>query len=349
MPDRRLIILALFTIIMTIACWWFINDRYQTSAALKTQEQELVFPRFQQRLNEITNIDVSRANDTFNLSKLDGTWVNNGIGGFPAIQTRVENAIVSIASLKYIEAKTKRPSLYKKLDVDDVSDTSKSTRIVLKDNSGNTVADLIIGKKKKNLNRQGLYIRLAKTKQAWLVDMANNSEALDVSYDSIGWSDRNVLNIAPNELKGITIESLKGESVELYRAKAKDTKLTVKNLPAQSKIEHQFQIDYISSLLKELSFIDAKPKLSKEDKIIPAFEVEAVTEYGSIITFKINQPLDNGSVWTEIEAKLIDKVNASDKAKQEVARIKSTFKGWLIKFPRKFADRLKIKLSDIIN
>ena len=182
-----------------------------------------------------------------------------------------------------------------------------------------------------------------------MVDVATNNKSLDVRYDSIDWSDRNVLNIALNELKEMTVESLQDESVELYRAQAKDTKLTVKNLPAQSKIEHQFQIDYMSGLLKELSFINAKPILSKEEKTLPTFEVEAVTDYGSIIVFKVYPPLDNGAVWTEIEAKLENEANASEKAKLEVARITSTFKGWLIKFPRKFTDRLRIKLSDIIN
>jgi len=349
MPDRRLFTLIVFTLLITIVCWWFINERYQTSAAWQTQEQALVFPEFQHKLNDITDIEVSRASGKFTLSKKENIWVNDGVGGFPAIQTRVENAIVAIASLKYKEAKTKRPELYKQLDVEDISDTAKSTRLVFKENSGNIVADLIIGKKRKNLNRQGLYIRLADTKQAWLVNFASNNESLDVRYDSIDWSDRSVLNIAPSEMKEMTIESLQGESVELYRAQVKDTKLTVRNLPAQSKIEHQFQIDYMSGLLKELSFINAKPNLSNEEKKLPTFEVEAVTDYGSIIMLKVYQPLDNGTVWTGIEAKLVNEANASEKAKLEVARITSTFKGWLIKFPRKFTDRLKIKLSDIIN
>ncbi len=99
MPDRRLFTLAVFTVIITIVCWWFINERYQTSAAWKTQEQALVFPIFQHKLNDITDIEVVRASGKFTLSKQENIWVNDGVGGFPAIQTRVENAIVPVGKL----------------------------------------------------------------------------------------------------------------------------------------------------------------------------------------------------------------------------------------------------------
>jgi len=132
MPDRSLTILAFGTLLIALACWWFISERYQTIAAWQTQEKRLVFPALQHKLNDITDIEVSRSSGSFSLSQRDGVWVNSGVGGFPAIQTRVENAIVAIASLKYMEAKTKRPVLYKQLDVEDISSTAKSTNLSLK-------------------------------------------------------------------------------------------------------------------------------------------------------------------------------------------------------------------------
>ena len=348
MPDRNLSMLTLVTVIILAASWWFINERYQTSVAWQAQDNELVFPELQHQLNDITDIEVARASGKFVLSKRYGVWNNNGVGGFPAIQTRIENSIVAIASLKYKEAKTKRTVLYKQLDLEDISATAKSTRLTFKEITGKTIVDLIVGKKKKNLNRQGLYIRLANTEQAWLVDGALKNDSLDVRYDSIDWSDQNVLNIAPDSLTAMTVHK-QDESIERYRKNTQDTKLAVKNLPAEAKIEHQFQIDYMSSLLKELSFIDAKPNHSRKDKTAPTFEVTAETDYGSIIIFKVLKPLDDGSVWAQIEATFADEVNASEKAKLEVDRIKSTFKDWLIKLPRKFTDRLNITLSDILN
>ncbi len=67
------------------------------------------------------------------------------------------------------------------------------------------------------------------------------------------------------------------------------------------------------------------------------------------IPLKVYQPLADGSAWTQVEAKLINAADTSTTAQLEAARITSSFNGWLIKLPRKFTDRLKIKLSDILN
>lgn len=349
MPDRNLYLLLFFAVFISGASWWFIDARYQTNAAWQTPDKGLVFPALQHQLNDITDIEVVRASGNFLLSKRDGVWVNNGVGGFPALPNKVEKAIVAVASLEYKEAKTRRPGLYTQLDVENISASAKSTRLVFKEGTGNIVADLIIGKKKKILDRQGLYIRLANTEQAWLVANAVNNEAVNVRYDAIDWSNNNVADIAPGELAALSSRQASGDILELYRAQPQATKLTLKNLPSGAKIEHQFQIDYLSGLLNELTFVDAKPYLSTLQNSLPAVTVEAKTQYGSVITFKVYQPLADGSVWTQVEAKLVNAATASPKAQLEVTRITSAFNGWLIQLPRKFTDRLKIKLSDILN
>lgn len=349
MPDRSLYLLLFFAVLISGASWWFIDARYQTSAAWQTPDKGLVFPALQHQLNDITDIEVVRASGNFVLSKRGGVWINNGVGGFPALPNNVEKAIVAVASLKYKEAKTRRPRLYNQLGVENISASAKSTRLIFKEGTGNIVADLIIGKKKKILDRQGLYIRLANTEQAWLVANAVNNEPVNVRYDAIDWSNSNVVDIAPGELAALSSRQASGDIVELYRAQPQAIKLTVKNIPANAKIEHQFQIDYMSGLLKELTFIDAKPNLSALQNTRPAVIVEANTQYGSVITFKVYQPLTDGSAWTQVEAKLINAATASTKAQLEVTRITSAFNGWLIKLPRKFTDRLKIKMSDILN
>ena len=349
MPDRSLCLLLCFALFISGTSWWFIDARYQTSAAWQTPDKGLVFPALEHQLNDITNIEVVRASGKFVLSKHNGVWLNNGVGGFPALATKVEKAIVAIASLKYQEAKTRRASLYTKLDVENISAAAKSTRLTFKENSGKIVADLIIGKNKKILDLQGLYIRLANTEQAWLVENAMNNELIDVRHDAIDWSNKRVFDIVPDALTALSFKPESGAVLALYRAQPQATKLTVKNLPVNAKIEHQFQIDYLSGLLNELTFLDAKPNILAQQTSLPPFTVEAKTAYGSAITLSVYEPLADGSAWTQVEAKLINPAQSSTRAQLEVTRISSSFNGWLIKLPRKFTDRLKIKLSDILH
>jgi hypothetical protein len=349
MLDRSLCLLLCFALLISGASWWFIDARYQTSAAWQAPDKALVFPRLQHRLNDITDIEVARAGGNFVLSKRNGAWINDGLGGFPARPIKVEKAIVAIASLKYKEAKTKRPRLHTQLDVEAISASAKSTRLILKDSTNNIAADLIIGKKQKILGRQGLYIRLANAEQAWLVANAVNNEAVDVRYDAIDWSNSNVFDIAPSELTALSVRQASGDIVALYRAQPQAIKLTLKNLPANASIEHQFQIDYMSGLLNELKFIDAKPYFSTLQNSLPTIIVEAKTQYGSVIIIKVYEHLDDGSVWTRVKAKVNSAATDSSKAQLEVARIRSAFNDWSIRLPRKFTDRLKINLSDILN
>ena len=349
MPDRSLCLLLCFALFISGTSWWFIDARYQTSAAWQTPDKALVFPTLQHRLNDITDIEVVRADDNFVLSKRNGAWINNGLGGFPARPIKVEKAIVAIASLEYEAAKTKRSRLYTQLDVEAISASAKSTRLILKDSMGTIAADLIIGKKQKILSRQGLYIRLANAEQAWLVANAVNNEAVDVRYNAIDWSNSNVFDIAPSELTALSVRQASGDIVALYRAQPQAIKLTLKDLGANATIEHQFQIDYMSGLLNELAFIDARPYFPTLQNSLPAITVEAKTQYGSVITFNVYETLDDGSAWTRVEAKLNRAASDSLKAQREVARIKSAFNDWSIRLPRKFTDRLKINLSDILN
>lgn len=349
MPNRSLYILLFFVVLISGATGWFIDARYQSSAAWQAPQRGLVFPALEHQLNNITDIEVVRASGKFILSKRDGVWLNSGVGGFPALTTKVEKAIVAIASLKYQEAKTRRKSLYTKLDVENINAAAKSTQLTFKESSGKIVADLIIGKNKKILDQRGLYIRLANTEQAWLVESAINNELVDVRHDAIDWSNKRVVDIAPSALTALSFNQESGAILALYRAQPQAAKLTVKNLPVNAKIEHQFQIDYLSGLLNELTFLDAKPNILAQQNSLPAFTIEAKTAYGSAITLTVHQPLADGSAWTQVEAKLINPAQSSTRAQLEVTRISSSFNGWLIKLPRKFTDRLKIKLSDILH
>jgi len=342
MPSRSLFILGVIAMVAAFACWFALDARYRT-VAQEDQEGDLVFPEFQDQLANLTSIEVARAGGTFALSRREGAWANMGIGGFPTMPTRVERAILAVAGLKYIAPKTARDDLYHKLEVEDMTATAKSTRLTFRDATGAAFADILIGKSKEIFGRNGAYVRFPGGSRTWLVDGSP-----DVRYDATGWSDRTVADFGADSLTALTVRKPDGEIVVLHRNSLEDRQLTLQNLPDGAIVEHQYQVDYMAELLQELKFTDARHSGKKPREDVPEFEVVVHWNRDLVAVLRVEEPMQDGSAWARIEARVNNELQASDLVKQEAARIQSTFGGWSIKLPRNLTDRIKIRLSDII-
>ena len=341
MPNRGLIILAVITVTTVVACV-VVDDDY-SKVSRERQEGGLIFPEFQHQLADVADIDVARASGTFVLSRRKDAWVNLGLGGFVAMPARVESAIIAVASMKYIAPKTKRNKLYKRIQVEDTSATAKSTRLTFRDGDSAVLADVIIGKPKDARNRQSVYVRFPGDAQSWLA-----TGVFDVHHDVMDWSDLAVVDYDTRSLNVLTIRRRDGETVALYRNQPQDRKMKLKNLPAGAVVEHQYQIDYMVGLLQDLNFTDARRADEKTLNAVPTFEIVARWKNHLVVTLRADEPMRDGSVWARINAQVTNDSQASSLEKQEADRIQSNFNGWNIKLPRKFSDRLKIRLNDII-
>lgn len=342
MPSRGLLALVAATVVMVSLCWFAVVDRYSKVGRPVIREEELIFPQFQHQLSGITDIEVARADGKFVLSRRENAWANMGLGGFPAIPARVESALIAVAGMKYVAPKTKRSRLHHRLHVEDVTPTARSTRLTFKDGAG-VLADVIIGRPKDLPNRQGVYVRLPGEDQVWLSEGVYN-----VRHGMLKWSDRFVADLDARLMRAITVSHPSRETVSLYRDQSQDQKMKLKNLPAGAAIEHQYQIDYMAGLLQELEFIDARRANEHPNKATPAFKVAAHWNDQLALTLHTDEPMPDGTVWTRIDAQVIDNSRASEFEKHEAARIQSKFNGWVVKLPRKFTDRMEIRLDDII-
>ncbi|MCY4471018.1 MAG: DUF4340 domain-containing protein [Thiotrichales bacterium] len=345
MPTRGLSILAAVTVSAVVACWIAIDERYR-GVALEERTRDLVFPAFNDRIDSVTHVAVSRADGRFVLARRAGGWANMGIGGYSATSTRLEDVLGAVAGLRYVEPRTKRRTLHHKLGVEDVAAGAKSTRLTIKDAAGAVLADVIAGKRKEAVAgryRQGTYIRLPGDERAWLAE-----GSLDVHHDAPDWSDRAVVDIDAGALATLVVTHADGEVVALHRNRPGDRKLALMNPPAGAGVEHQYQIDYMAGLLQGVEFDDAMRAGMADLEAIPAFEVVAQSQSGLAVTLRASAPEEDGSVWTRIEATVSGEAPASDHARQEAARINAGFNDWSVKLPRTVTDRLRIRLGDII-
>jgi len=343
MPSRGLLALFAATMVTVLLCWFAVVDRYSRVGWSIIREEDLIFPRFQHQMSGITDMEVARADGKFALSRSENAWANTGLGGFPAVSSRVESVLVAVAGMKYIAPKTKRSRLHHRLHVEDVTSTARSTRLTFKDGAGAVLADVIIGKPKDTPDRPGVYVRLPGEDQVWL-----SEGVYDVRHDMVEWSDRVVANLDARFMRAITVSHPSRETVALYRSQPQDRKMKLKNLPAGAAIEQRYEIEYMEGLLRDLEFIDARRAGRYPPMAAPAFKVVAHWNSQLVVTLHTDEPRPDGAVWARVEGRVNDNSQASEFEKREAARIRSKFDGWIVKLPRKFTDRIEIRLDDII-
>ncbi len=340
-PSRSLTLLGGFTCIALLACWIVISQRYDVVEP-EYLGGGFVFPKLGSSANTVKEIEITRANGSFVLTLEEGGWVNDGISGFSVLPDRVEEVIVSMTTLKYLEPKTTRVELYNKLDVEDVYEDSKSTQLSLRNMAGEVLASVIVGRvKESNTPEPELYIRLDGSERAWLVE-----GSLDVRYDAIHWSDTKIIDIPSDTVETLVVQHADGEVVALGREDK--TQMTLENLPLGTEIQHQYQIDFLAGLLESVTFIDAKFIDHKNTKRPQVFKVTISTSDLLKITLTTSEPEEDGSIWVSFDALVSNDQFVTDQVKREVQRINTDLSNWNFKLPRKFTDRLKLRRSDIV-
>ena len=345
MPTRGLILLAVVTATTVVASCVAVDGRYR-QMELEATGGETVFPALAGRTDTVARIEVTRAGAGFVLERRGDGWANTGLGGYPARVELIETVLSEFAGLGYLEPKTARAALYPRLAVEDAGPGAGSTRLTLGDRDGGVLADLIVGKampRTVHMHRAGVYIRLPGRERAWLAE-----GTLDVHRAAAGWSDRAVVDIDERAVRSITVRHEDGEVIELYRAEPGDRKLTLRNLPAGAAVSHQHHIDFMTGLLKDLSFVDARPGSPSDPAVAPGSEATVQTVDHLRVTLRAGQPAEDGSLWAAVDAGLSVDAEASDRARADAARIASQFHGWLLKLPRRISNRLEIRLHDIV-
>jgi len=116
------------------------------------QAGTLMFPALLDRVNDVTEVEVTSGGKTYRLAREDSGWVAPDRDGYPLDGDKVHQLLVGTAGLERIEPKTGNPELYVKLGLEDpTGEDADSVRYVLKAGDGNAVADIIVGRLRRSL------------------------------------------------------------------------------------------------------------------------------------------------------------------------------------------------------
>ena len=222
-----------------------------------------LFPSLQQTETSVAVIEIANHAGSFTLARQDGKWVMPAKGGFPVKPEQVRGLISGVASLETVEAKTRQPELFRRLDLDDVTaDGAKSVEVTLKDDKGATLAQLLVGKllathdaaQPASDAAQMLYVRKPGDTQSWLA-----SGSVTVPATAIEWLDRHIPDVKQGDVAQALFHSPDGKSFQLTREKPEDPGFKLSPIPTGMVAKSEYEVNGMAGLLDGLDFDDVAP------------------------------------------------------------------------------------------
>lgn len=257
---KAFLALALATLIAVVGV--FVVLTTQNTGPTAREPGSLMLPELATNTANVTRVISTRGGDKTTIKRHSGSgedakWVVEEFFDYPSHPLLLRDVIGGVAHLQSHEAKTRRPNLYSKLDVDDpTSATAKSTRLEMFGPGDKKLADIIIGKTKSAMpGQESLYVRRPDEDRAWLAK--GKAEA---PYNRIGWVDNQVLVIDLPRIRTATLNTpAKGPRVHVFKKSTDERDFTIEGMPADFEVKDIFGAEDVARVIQQLSFEDVRP------------------------------------------------------------------------------------------
>jgi Domain of unknown function (DUF4340) len=334
MQQRGLILLAAATLALIVLAIVAIasGDRGVSRAA----PGERALPALAAKLDEVGSVGIKRNTLSLTFVRDGDNWFVAEKGNYPAAAAKVRQIVLAMADAVLVEPKTQKAEFYPRLDVEDPG-SGKSTLVTLKDKSGTTLAEMIIGKRRFDrlgTGTDGIYVRKLGDTQAWLA-----RGSLEFSDQLSSWLDRRILDIPEKRIAKATLTQADGTKLVISRAKPED-KFMAEGAPADAKFKSETTTSEPAMALETLDLDDVKPaaemQLPEKDVVAASF----TTFDGLTVDVRL---LDKGDMhWVALSAA------GSGAAEAEAKAINDKASHWTYAIPSYKAAQLKMKLADML-
>ncbi len=255
MRKTAFIALAIATVIAVAAAMVVSSKRAPESEIV----DRALFPGLAERVNDVARIEVKSKDQTATVRKDGERWVIENRDGFPALFDKVKTAVVTVAELEILEPKTKNKELYPRLGVEGIEAEPKGSLLVsVADGQSKSLAALLIGKPRSG-GSPGTYVRRPDEPEAWLV-----RGAVELSADPVDWMDRDLLDIAAERIREITLEKAGEKPVRVFKKDSKDKDYVLADVPKGQKLKSQIGLNGLANALEQLRLDDVKKRAGFE-------------------------------------------------------------------------------------
>jgi hypothetical protein len=328
LTKRSVLILAAITAIVTAAA---VTAQYSRWAdTIRSVESEPAFPNIGEALAQVTRIKIVRAEDnaagTFTFSRAQDRWTIDQKGGFSATESVIREMLLGFTELELIEAKTRDPKRFEKLNLSDTDKAgSKASRVILEDASGKVLLDALFGKRVPSISggKPSIYLRRQGEDQTWLA-----TGEIEIRAGAMQWLPTDLVSILRERIDRITLKAPGEEPLELIYDNAVHKRFEIADLPADLEISSRYRVLQAGILQERLGMRDVRPSVGL--KIDPTLGGAVWrTNDGMTVTLDLAPDPKFGEskkVWALISVEVA--ADAKDKVAKEAADIAARTKGW---------------------
>ncbi|MBI1779534.1 MAG: DUF4340 domain-containing protein [Proteobacteria bacterium] len=320
---------------------------YQRAAAtLGRVASETVLPGFIARVNDVASLEFKRAAGTVSVARWGDLWVMPDHGNYPVRYEVIKQNLVTMGELTTVEAKTAKPDLHDRIEVEDVTaKDAKSTLVSVKDAQGQTMAELIVGKRRYAPigGKDMVYVRKPGDNRAWLA-----VGVFDLRPQASEWLVREISNVSDRRWRLISFSHPDGATASLSRKDVEQQNYDVDGLPEGRQIKPPGVVNATASAFEFLNLDDVTPAGQLTDTTPVATSV-----FESFDGLAMNAVLSekDGAFWATFSAEArpgADGAAPADTAKDEAAALNEKLRPWAYKLPEWKANFFKRKMDDLI-
>ena len=339
MNPKAFIGFTVVTALVVAAAGFSVASRYSVHKV--GLEDKPVLPGFAEKATSVTEIIVQDAKQTITVKRAGDKWVMADRQNYVASNEVMSDLLLSLSDLRLREAKTKKATLYERLQVEDLKGKrAKSILLTVKSKSGE-LAKLIIGKINADVagpSNVGRYIRMPGDDQSWLA-----SGRLDIPGEINKWVKPEFLHVASKRVTNVVVRQADG--TEMIVSRASKEKFKIDNMPENLVVEFQSDIDNMGDGLDKLELEDVKATGQIKFPADKTINTEIKTNDGLIVNVKMVD-VNDGNFWAAISAKTTDA--ASDAIKKEAAAMNAKVSKWVYELPAHKYRYMSRKHKDVL-
>jgi len=277
--NKRNLAIAIATILVVVLAWKTSQQRAPTTEITSAR----LYPDLIEQLNDIVHVSIETAENATALAKSDGGWVVANRNDFPAEFSAIKLTLLNLAETIVLDKKTSKPENYAKLGVSGIEDEAGDSVLVrVQNRDGAELAALFIGKERSaaTLGSPNYYVRKADEATALLVE-----GELDVSADPQQWMDTDLVNIATDRVRRVTINRNQETPIVVSKEKRSDNFFALQGIPTGFTSKSRAVASSRGALLLGVKFQDVAAGQNIEG-LIPRTIAEVETFDGLVATLE---------------------------------------------------------------
>ncbi len=318
----------LITVVLTIV--W---DGQRSDPELQTNE--LVFPNLLDRLNDVTEIFIVTAEESYRIAVSANQWTVPEVFGYPADLNKVRATLIGLAQARLVELVNEDSKSLEKFGLSNsTSPEFKGAQITIKQND-HSVAEILIGDRRQmstNQSNTQYYARYPDQFKIWAIDTI-----LPEFGTSSSWLDRRLGRIAKDRIKQTSITPIDSPQISVSRQSPLEEFL----LDSPNQPQSQYILNDIGEVLNKLMFESVFPT---PIDALWGVHFQSITFDGLVIEGRLSHGGQNQFV--ELFANALDK--SSQSLRMEAEELNRLWRGWSYQLSDSRLKILNLTLEDLM-